>query len=130
MSPRNTPAAIANLIIKTSCHHLVATRETLRDLIKDVKADIFVKDPTYELLVDEVPALDVIFPRLGVESEEDPFIPYPAVQTRPALSDICVYLHSSGSTGLPKAIPQSHEIILNWAIAGKLFIFLLFSISP
>ena len=32
---------------------------------------------------------------------------------RPDLSEVCMYLHSSGSTGLPKVIPQSHK--LNWA---------------
>ena len=105
--------------MKTSCHHLVATCETLGDLIRDVKADIFSKDPTYELSVEELPSLDTIFPRLGVESEDDAFIYYPAVQIRPALSDICMYLHSSGSTGLPKVIPQTHQVLLNWAGSGK-----------
>ena len=105
--------------MKSSAHRLVATCETLSDLIKDVKADIFAKDPTYELLIEELPALDVIFPRLGVESEEDPFTPYPAVETRPTLSEVCLYLHSSGSTGLPKVIPQTHKILLNWAGSRK-----------
>ena len=105
--------------MNSSSHHLVATCETLRDLIKDVKVEIFAKDPTYELSIEELPALDVIFPRLGVESEEDPFIPYPTLETRPAISDVCMFLHSSGSTGLPKTIPQTHETLLNWASSCK-----------
>jgi acyl-coenzyme A synthetase/AMP-(fatty) acid ligase len=76
-------------------------------------------DPTYELSIEELPALDVIFPRLGVESEEDPFMPYPAVEPRPATSEVCMFLHSSGSTGLPKTIPQTHETLLNWAASCK-----------
>ena len=107
----------------SSCsHRLVATCETLRDLIEDVKVEIFAKDPTYELSIEELPALDVIFPRLGVESKKDPFIPYPALETRPAISDVCMFLHSSGSTGLPKTIPQTHKTLLNWAASCKLYI--------
>ena len=126
MSPRNTPAAIAHLLMNSSSHRLIATRETLGDLMKDVKAEIFAKDPTYELSIEEMPALDVIFPRLGVEREEDEFIPYPAIAIRPALSDICMYLHSSGSTGLPKIVPQSHKVAINWANCGKFMLYIYF----
>jgi len=134
MSPRNTPAAIANLLILSSSHRLLATCATLSDLIKDVKAEIFAKDPTYELLIEELPALDVIFPRLGLESEGDSFIPYPDIKVRPALSEVCMYLHSSGSTGLPKVIPQTHKALINWAGSRKFiiefFILLLFLTTP
>ena len=105
--------------MNSSSHRLVATCETLRDLITDVKLEIFAKDPTYELSIEELPALDVIFPRLGVEREEDPFIPYPTLETRPDISDVCMFLHSSGSTGLPKTIPQTQKTLLNWAGSCK-----------
>ena len=105
--------------MKSCSHRLVATCETLRDLIEDVKMEIFAKDPTYELSIEELPALDVIFPRLGVETKKDPFIPYPALVKRPCLTDICMFLHSSGSTGLPKTIPQTHRTLLNWAASRK-----------
>ena len=101
--------------MKTSAHRLIATRETLSDLMKAVKVEIFAKDPTYELSIEELPALDDIFPRLGHEVEKDLFIPYPAIQIRPDLSEVCLYIHSSGSTGLPKVIPQSHKVQINWA---------------
>lgn len=115
--------------MKSSSHHLVATYQTLGDLIKDVKAEIFARDPTYELSIWESPTLDLIFPRLGVERKEDPFIPYPAVETRPALSEICMYIHSSGSTGLPKVIPQTHKILLNWAASRKFINLYIYSFS-
>jgi acyl-coenzyme A synthetase/AMP-(fatty) acid ligase len=105
--------------MNSSSHRLVATCETLSDLMKHVKKEIFANDPTYELSIEELPALDLIFPRLGTESEEDSFIPYPDIHSRPALSDVCIYLHSSGSTGVPKIIPQTHEILLNWAGSRK-----------
>ena len=100
--------------MKTSSHRLIATRETLSDLMKGVKAEIFAKDPTYELSIEELPALDTIFPRLGHEVEGDSFIPYPAIPIRADPSEVCLYLHSSGSTGLPKVIPQSHKVQINW----------------
>lgn len=105
--------------MESSSHRLIATRETLTDLMKAVKAEIFAKDPTYELSIEELPALDAIFPRLGREVAEDEFIPYPAIHIRPALSEVCLYLHSSGSTGLPKVIPQSHEVQINWASSRR-----------
>ena len=108
--------------MKTSSHRLIATRETLSDLMKGVKEEIFAKDPTYELSIEELPALDTIFPRLGREVAEDPFDPYPAM-IRPGLSEVCLYLHSSGSTGLPKAIPHSHEVQINWAAARRFKVF-------
>ena len=110
--------------MKTSSHRLIATRETLVDLVKGVKEVIFAKDPTYELSIEELPALDAIFPRLGREVQEDPFSPYPAIQIRPDLSEVCLYLHSSGSTGLPKVIPESHKVVINWAASRKLMFFI------
>ena len=105
--------------MKTSSHRLIATRETLRDLLNGVKAEIF--EPTYELSIEELPALDAIFPRLGHEVEENPFIPYPPIQIRPDLSEVCLYLHSSGSTGLPKVIPQTHKVQINLASSRTFF---------
>ena len=110
--------------MKTSSHRLIATCETLGDLMKGVKEEIFAKDPTYELSIEELPALDAIFPRLGCEVKNDPFSPYPAIQIRPDLSEVCLYLHSSGSTGPPKIIPESHKVLINWAASRRSMFFM------
>ncbi|CAA7265482.1 unnamed protein product [Cyclocybe aegerita] len=113
MSPRNTAVATIKLVKETSCHRLVATRATLRPLMEDLEKEL-AADPLYALSIEEVPPLFDIFPKLGQEKEEDPFTPYPTAQ-RPSLKEIAMYLHSSGSTGLPKTIAQTFRAIVHWA---------------
>ncbi|KAJ3505840.1 hypothetical protein NLJ89_g7204 [Agrocybe chaxingu] len=113
MSPRNTAVATIKLVKETACHRLVATRETLRPLIEDLEKEL-ATDPLYVLSIEEVPPLFDIFPKIGQEKEEDPFVPYPTAQ-RPSLNDIVMYLHSSGSTGLPKTIAHTFRAIVHWA---------------
>ncbi|KAG6831500.1 putative NRPS-like protein biosynthetic cluster [Tephrocybe sp. NHM501043] len=115
ISPRNTPAAVAHLLKKTSCHRLVTTPITLHTLLDGVKAELAADAPDHELSIEEIPSLSQVYPKLGSETAQDPFERYPAPTTRPPLSDVAVILHSSGSTGFPKAIYQTHLIISHWA---------------
>jgi acyl-CoA synthetase (AMP-forming)/AMP-acid ligase II len=113
ISPRNTAAAVVHLLMKTSCHHLLTTRTTLKDLLDGVKVELEATNPSYQLVIEEVPALHDVFPKLGVEANDDPFTPFKA-DYKPKLDEIAMYLHSSGSTGLPKAIPLKHQTLLDW----------------
>ncbi|KIM36904.1 hypothetical protein M413DRAFT_31301 [Hebeloma cylindrosporum] len=113
ISPRNTPGAIIQLLTKTSCHRLLATRTTLKDLLDSVKIKLEVTNSSYELMIEEPPSLRDIFPRLGVETEDDPFTPF-RTEYKPNLDEIAMYVHSSGSTGLPKAIPPKHQTLIHW----------------
>lgn len=119
MSPRNTAAAIIKLVKESSCHRVLATRETLKSLVTDVEAQLAAENPTYELCFEEMPALNTVYPRLGKESLEHPFESYPT-GPRPSLDDINIYLHSSGSTGLPKSIKQTFRIMTQWAACREL----------
>ncbi|KAJ7827451.1 hypothetical protein B0H13DRAFT_2241007 [Mycena leptocephala] len=92
ISPRNSPAAIVHLLRTTSCHRVISTCITLEPL--------------------EGLSLLEVYPNLGVEMPNCPFEPYRAPTNFPALDDVCLYLHSSGSTGLPKAIPQTHRALI------------------
>ncbi len=114
MSPRNTAAAIIKLMKDTSCHRLLTTQHTLRSLIDDIRGQLLSANPTYALQIDEVPLLSTIFPKLGNEKSEDDFHAYPA-GPRPLLSYVIFYLHSSGSTGLPKTVPQTHKAMIDWS---------------
>ncbi|KAF8953018.1 putative aminoadipate reductase [Flammula alnicola] len=89
ISPRNTAAAVVHLLQSTSCHHLVTTASTLKDLLDGVQAELNANAPDYDLVIDK-------YLQLGP-------------------SDLAMYLHSSGSTGFPKAIPQTHGTLVNWA---------------
>lgn len=116
MSPRNTPAAIVNLLKKTSCHRILTTTHTLHPLITGILAEIAAHDPEFTLVVEEIPTLSEIYPKLGKETAEDPFEEYPENPAgRAPMSNLVMYLHSSGSTGFPKAIPQTHLIMSHWA---------------
>ncbi|KAG6864081.1 hypothetical protein C0993_009449, partial [Termitomyces sp. T159_Od127] len=112
ISPRNTPAAIVHLLTKTSSHRLITTSATLSSLIDGVKTEL---GADFDLSIEEIPTLHQVYPRLGTETIHDPFERYPAPATRPPMSDIALYLHSSGSTGFPKAIHQTHLILSHWA---------------
>lgn len=120
MSPRNSPAAVVELLRNTSCHRVITTQSTLRPLIDGIHSHLTTVDPQYVLSVEEVPLLMEIYPRLGTEMTMDPFRPFPLGAERPQPKDRCLYLHSSGSTGFPKAIPLTHLTLLQWASLRKL----------
>lgn len=109
---------MVRLLRKTSCHRLVATCVTLAPLIAGIQQELRNEDPEYKLQVEEMPALSQIYPHLGAETQANAFESYVAPTIRPALDDIAMYLHSSGSTGFPKAIPQTHRILIQWASLG------------
>ena len=113
MNPRNTAAAIIKMMKDTSCHRLLTTQQTLHSLLEDVRSQLSASDPDYELKVDEVPSLSAIFPQLGKEQASDPFEEYPAGPRR-SLTDVVLYIHSSGSTGLPKTISQNLGTMNDW----------------
>ncbi|KAF9527250.1 putative aminoadipate reductase [Crepidotus variabilis] len=114
MSPRNTAAAIIKLMKESSAHRLLTTRETLKSLVNDIEQQISVTDPEYKISVEEMPSLNILYPKLGCETIEDAFTPYPA-GPRLSLNDTLLYLHSSGSTGLPKSIRHSFLAMIHWA---------------
>ncbi|KAL1718564.1 hypothetical protein EV715DRAFT_291172 [Schizophyllum commune] len=112
ISPRLSAPAVANLLRASDCHRVVATQQTLHALIATVKGEL---GPEYTLEVDEVPVLDTVFPHLAREQEADAFEPYPEPSVGPKLDDMLLYLHSSGSTGFPKAIPHTRASMAGWS---------------
>ncbi|KAF8878947.1 putative aminoadipate reductase [Infundibulicybe gibba] len=105
ISPRNTPAAVVQFLKASHCHRLITTRITLRPLVEGIIAELLDHDPQFSLEIEEI----------GAETALDPFKPYPPPPTRPSLDDIALYIHSSGSTGLPKTIPQTHRRLSHWS---------------
>ncbi|KAL1690001.1 hypothetical protein GGG16DRAFT_103377 [Schizophyllum commune] len=109
ISPRLSPAAVANLMRASNCHRLVATQQTLQTLISGVEKELGAR---HALKVDEMPALNLIYPRLAEEKATDAFEPYPEALTSPKPE---LYLHSSGSTGFPKAIGHTYASLAGWS---------------
>lgn len=95
----------------------MATCVTLKDLIDDVQQELERKPETaYPLLITEAPNFLELFPELqqgrNAQDDELDILPPPKTTSRANLSDIALYLHSSGSTGLPKAIPRTHRDLI------------------
>ncbi|KAF7985842.1 hypothetical protein HWV62_526 [Athelia sp. TMB] len=107
ISPRNSPEAIISLLQKTSCTRILTTSPSLGELISQVTA-------LAPFNVEEAPTISKCYPFLGQETALDTFESYPPLAGRVGLDDVLFYLHSSGSTGLPKPIPQSGRAILGW----------------
>jgi acyl-CoA synthetase (AMP-forming)/AMP-acid ligase II len=114
MSPRNTAAATIKLMKDSSAHRLLTTRETLQPFVNEIMSELSKEKTPYEISIEEAPAFGQIFPKLGNEKSEDPFEEYPK-GSRPPLDDTMLYLHSSGSTGLPKTIRHTYRSLVNWA---------------
>ncbi|KAG2103392.1 putative aminoadipate reductase [Suillus discolor] len=115
ISPRNSAAAILNLMQKTNCRRLVTTHHSLGSLIDGIKAGSVSQDTdASQLQLDMMPTLKYLYPMLGTGSPDENFLPYPPQASRSSSDDILYYLHSSGSTGFPKAIPATHQTIIGW----------------
>lgn len=119
ISPRNSPTAILNLLRKTSARRVLMTLATLQEVVDGLKLEIQMFDPAYVLSIEEVPTLQEAYPLLGRETAQDPFEPI-STTFSPKDSDKAMFLHSSGSTGLPKPILLTHQIIKDDASLSEL----------
>lgn len=120
ISPKNSAEALVSMIIKSGCHRALITHKSLGQLLHEVQTLL----PTeFSLIVQEIPTLAQCFPHLGREVEKASFVPYPACQEGQTPDDPLFYLHSSGSTGFPKPILQTENIMLGWCRAGELVVY-------
>ncbi|KAI0698146.1 hypothetical protein BC835DRAFT_1413279 [Cytidiella melzeri] len=114
ISPRNSTEAIVNLIEKTSSVRLI-THGPLKTLAAAAQAQLASKGQHVE--VEDLYSIYDIFPTLKLGGEADAPVedPYPERETAFSPDEPVIVLHSSGSTGLPKAIYQTQKIVLQWA---------------
>ncbi|KAG1819054.1 uncharacterized protein BJ212DRAFT_1567944 [Suillus subaureus] len=115
MSPRSSAAAVLSMMQETKCRRLVTTHHSLGSLIDEVKSGSVSRGTeASQLQCDEMPALKDLYPTLGTGSLDEDFLPYPPKAFRVSQNDILYYLHSSGSTGFPKAIPTTNQTVIDW----------------
>lgn len=112
MSPKNSVPAIVNMLEKTSCHRIIS-QAMMGPLVSPTKAALEKKQFTLEY--EELPDLLQIFPGLSGDAGKVDVVPFPAPVKPHDMDDIVLYLHSSGSTGFPKPIPQSQVAVLQWS---------------
>lgn len=104
---------------KTGSHRLIMTRDfaPTADAVRQS-----LESERYEIHVETLFSLYDIFPHLTISNSNAhrQFIPYPAREKPYDPDELALILHSSGSTGLPKPIPKTHKIVLQWTISGKI----------
>lgn len=103
------------MLEKTNAHRVVS-QPSLAPLISKVREELDSKQ--FALQVDELPSLQSVFPTLADGGVDTEVVPYPASSKPHDPEDIVLYIHSSGSTGFPKPVPQRQKQVLNWCDAG------------
>ncbi|KAG9308660.1 putative aminoadipate reductase [Chiua virens] len=117
MSPRNSAAAVVNMMRKTGCRRIIATSHSLGTLLDGIRIELASGvEELNQIEIDEPPTLAFAYPELGKETTSSPFAPYPKLDERPANDAIMYYLHSSGSTRFPKPIPITYLTAVHWCI--------------
>ncbi|KAH8088917.1 hypothetical protein BXZ70DRAFT_954747 [Cristinia sonorae] len=114
MSPKNSPEAVCHMLKTTHCHRIV-TQPSISALVSAVRSILEKQDWVVEVV--ELPALHDAFPSLSTDptGQYRDVSPYPPPQIPRQLKDVAFYIHSSGSTGMPKSIPFTEQIVLQWA---------------
>ncbi|KZT05750.1 putative aminoadipate reductase [Laetiporus sulphureus 93-53] len=112
--PRNSAPAVLNMLERIGCHHVIF-QPTFAHLVDAVRSS----NTEYQVHVHDLPDITDIFPELVNSSVTE----VPEAYTMPAPpspSDVLFYLHSSGSTGFPKPIPQTRNTLLSWSRSSSL----------
>jgi hypothetical protein len=119
MSPRNSAAAVTNMMQKTRCRRLITTQHSLASLIDGVKAGLVSVTQTSQLQIDEIPALNYLYPALVSGASNEAIVPYSSPGLPSSENDTLFYLHSSGSTGFPRPIPINNLTAIHWCMTGE-----------
>lgn len=97
---------------KTSCSR-VLSQKAFDHVLSDVRVEL--EKENLQLRVDDLPELHDIFPVLAGRKSDT--MRYPPSPEAVDMNDIALYIHSSGSSGPPKPIPQRHINMLHWCRA-------------
>lgn len=107
ISHRNSAAAVANLLKKTGCHEvIVGGGSAVTSLLAEAEAELKISNHTINVI--ELPPVEALYPHLCANdntSVAKPVPSYPHPKNAESLDAIRFYIHSSGTTSLPKPIP-------------------------
>lgn len=96
---------------KTSCHRIVS-QPAFASLTSGVKSQLEAKQ--WAVQVDDCPEFSDIYPDFNSGNKPLNCTPYMKSSRALAMDDIALYMHSSGSTGMPKPIPHRHITSIQW----------------
>jgi long-subunit acyl-CoA synthetase (AMP-forming) len=104
MSHRNSAAAIIHMLQTVGCNRILTTPRGHNVMIDTLISSVQEECPSdLSLNIEYIPSPDLMYLHITRIAHENFWEAYPL--RKRSLEDICVYLHSSGSTGFPKSIP-------------------------
>lgn len=102
---------------KTGCH-CVVSQPAFTPIITDIKSQL--EHEQFDVQLIDLPGLHDIFPEFSGKQNTTPVEPFPPPRKPHDMDDMVLYIHSSGSTGFPKPIPQRQRTVLQWASSSML----------
>lgn len=102
-------------MLKTTGCHRIITQASMSPLTSAVRTTL--EKEGFHIQLSDLPALQDVFPSLNPVTDDviPTFTLYPPPKTQRQPDDLAIYIHSSGSTGLPKSIPWTERIFRQWA---------------
>ena len=94
LSPRNSAAAVAHLLLKTRSEHLFVSSDALMQKVAADAISLLHADPAVDLTV--TCHLPPVFDELYAPLERDDHFDFPPAP-KPDLGEVALYLHSSGT---------------------------------
>ena len=119
MSPRNSVEAICSMLEASNCRRIVVQPLTA-PLAAAAQTKMASKGVSLALV--DLPSIHTVFPGSFGSDTDQPLVatPYPPRPTPGDPDRPTKYIHSSGSTGLPKTVPLSDRLQWRWAMQCKL----------
>ncbi|KAG9007856.1 hypothetical protein FRB94_013912 [Tulasnella sp. JGI-2019a] len=117
LSIRHSVETVVHLLQATHCTQIiVAGGEPIQKVIHDVSQQINGHATTPQgLRIIDAPRFGALFPKHGPATSQEAEEITPIAQPRkPAMSEIALILHSSGSTRFPKTIHITHASCIDW----------------
>ncbi|KAK0458897.1 uncharacterized protein EV420DRAFT_1269857 [Desarmillaria tabescens] len=110
ISPRSSAAAVAHLLEKVSVRHILVSKDPAMQALVKGALDILQMSADHNILPFSFPSpsLEDLFTDAPITDE----VPY----GRGKLDDVVMYIHSSGSTAFPKAIPFNNRRIIQMSL--------------
>ncbi|PBK89816.1 acetyl-CoA synthetase-like protein [Armillaria gallica] len=110
ISPRNSAEAVAHLLRKVSVRYVLVSKDPAMQAIMKGALDVLQLSADHNALPSSIsfPSFEDLF--AAVPSTDE--VPY----GRGKLEDVVMYIHSSGSTAFPKAIPFNNRRIIQLSL--------------
>ena len=104
------------MMSSTSCKRVIFDEST-KSLVTQIQAQMETRGTLITL--DYLPSIQDVLPANFSDATEIPEVaPYPPPAQLPTLDSVSHYIHSSGSTGLPKSIHFTHARMLQMMRRG------------